>query len=129
MALIEAERHDSLSSWEGNLADGEPIDRAHLQRMTFGDEGLQREVLQLFVRQSTMLVGRMDAARPAAIAALAHTLAGSALGLGAKPLGLLATEVERKAKTAPEELPSALAGLRASLEETSRAVLALLRAQ
>ena len=127
MAVIEAEGLDSLSGWEANRAGGEPIDRAHLSRITFGDEGLQREVLQLFVRQSTMLVSRMDVARPAAVAALAHTLAGSALGLGAKPLGLLAAEVERKARLAPEELPSALAGLRASLEETSRVVLALLR--
>lgn len=127
MALVETERRDSLLDWERREAAGEPIDRAHLSRMTFGDEGLQREVLQLFVRQSAMLVGRMDHGRPAVVAALAHTLAGSSFGVGAKPLGRMAAEVERKAKSAPEELPSALAALREMVEGTLAAVMALLR--
>ena len=53
------------------------LDRDHLARMTFGDRSLEREVLQLFDRQSELLLERMRASEPAAIATLAHTLKGS----------------------------------------------------
>jgi hypothetical protein len=61
----------------------EPIDRVHLFRMTLGDRHLQDEVLDLFDRQIALLVARMDMAPPAAVATLAHTLKGSARGIGA----------------------------------------------
>src|SRR6476646_5696820 len=63
--------------------DDRPIDLVHLSRTTFGDRALEREVLQLFDRQSSMLITRMRTAPPAAVAALAHTLNGSARGIGA----------------------------------------------
>ena len=65
-------------------ADNAPIDRSHLSRMTFGDHSLEREVLQLFDRQAELLMERMNASAPAAIATLAHTLKGSAVGIGAR---------------------------------------------
>ena len=46
------------------------LDRDHLARMTFGDRSLEREVLQLFDRQSELLLERMRASEPAAIATL-----------------------------------------------------------
>ncbi|TMJ21208.1 MAG: Hpt domain-containing protein [Alphaproteobacteria bacterium] len=51
--------------------------------MTFGDMGLQREVLGLFDRQVAMLLARMHGAPPTVTAALAHTIGGSARGVGA----------------------------------------------
>ena len=40
-------------------------------------------MLQLFDRQAGLLIGRMRTAAPAGIATLAHTLKGSARGIGA----------------------------------------------
>ncbi len=69
---------------DSNLAAGvEAIDRAHLARMTFGEAALERELLELFDRQAGILVDRMHASDGATVAALAHTLKGSAVGVGA----------------------------------------------
>jgi HPt (histidine-containing phosphotransfer) domain-containing protein len=73
------------------------IDHAHLARMTFGDRKLENEVLDLFERQAGMLLGRMDGAAPALMAALAHTLSGSASGIGAWRVAWAAFELERVA--------------------------------
>jgi HPt (histidine-containing phosphotransfer) domain-containing protein len=64
-------------------ANERPIDLVHLARTTLGDRGLEREVLHLFDRQADQLVSRMRAAAPGGIAPLAHTLKGSASGIGA----------------------------------------------
>src|SRR5205823_3159578 len=62
-----------------SIAPGDrPIDLVHLARTTMGDRSLEREVLQLFERQATQLVGRMRTAAPGSIGMLAHTLKGSA---------------------------------------------------
>src|SRR5690349_8857859 len=63
--------------------DDRAIDLVHLARTTLGDRALEREVLQLFDRQSSILIARMRGAAPAVVAALAHTLKGSARGIGA----------------------------------------------
>ena len=55
--------------------EGTPaIDRAHLARMTFGDAGLERELLELFDRQAALLVARMGGSEGATVRTLAHTL-------------------------------------------------------
>lgn len=59
------------------------IDESHLERMTLGDRGLEREVLELFLRQTTIMLDRIMNAGPAMAAAAAHTLKGSARGIGA----------------------------------------------
>ena len=59
------------------------IDVEHLARMTLGDRSLEREVLHLFDLQSSMLVERMRHGPAAAIGTSAHTLKGSARGIGA----------------------------------------------
>jgi HPt (histidine-containing phosphotransfer) domain-containing protein len=63
--------------------EGAAIDRGHLAHMTFGDRSLERELLELFDRQAAMLIVRMRAGGPATTASLAHTLKGSASGIGA----------------------------------------------
>ena len=64
------------------VPDDGPIDIAHLQRMTLGDAGLEREVLAMFSAQAVHLAGAL-AGLPADAAALAHTLKGSARAIGA----------------------------------------------
>jgi HPt (histidine-containing phosphotransfer) domain-containing protein len=100
---------------------GEPIDRAHLARMTFGDAALERELLQLFDRQAAILVTRMHAGDTAMVAALAHTLKGSAVGVGAVEVAEAAGAVE----AAPT--PERLAVLGRSVERARAAIAGILR--
>src|SRR5262245_10587059 len=73
------------------------LDLAHLARMTLGERALEHEVLTLFDRQADMLLVRMASEQPRVVAALAHTLAGSASGIGAWKVAEAATAVERAA--------------------------------
>jgi HPt (histidine-containing phosphotransfer) domain-containing protein len=75
--------------------DESPIlDRAHLRRMTAGSQELERELLRLFDTQCVVLMERMAQSGPAARSALAHTLKGSALGVGAMRVADTAAALE-----------------------------------
>jgi hypothetical protein len=104
-----------------------PIDLEHLSRMTLGDRSLEREVLALFERQSEMLMQRMAQTCPASVAAAAHTLMGSARGIGAWPVARAAEKVEASARIHGELAP-ALATLTAALAEARMVIADLLRA-
>lgn len=80
---------------DGQQAAAPAIDRAHLARMTFGDEALARELLTVFDKQAALILGRMRGADAATVATLAHTLKGSALGIGAAAVAEAAAAVER----------------------------------
>lgn len=100
--------------------DERPIDLVHLARTTLGDRGLEREVLQLFDRQSTLLIARMRSSAPAGIATLAHTLKGSARGIGAWRVARAAEALELSGADA---IGDALGRLAAACDE-ARAVIA-----
>jgi len=102
--------------------DDRPIDLVHLARTTLGDRSLEREVLQLFDRQSTLLIARMRSAAPAGIATLAHTLKGSARGIGAWRVAR-ASEALELAGSAGSDVTQALDQLAATADE-ARAVIA-----
>jgi HPt (histidine-containing phosphotransfer) domain-containing protein len=95
------------------------IDTAHLARITLGDEALQREVLALFVRQSTDLVARMSTF-PADMAAIAHTLKGSARGIGAFSAATSAERLEQSSDRS--EARAALSELKDAISGTVRAI-------
>jgi hypothetical protein len=59
------------------------IDFDHLALMTLNDTALERDVLALFNQQAVAIVDRMRRANAAELKALAHTLRGSASGVGA----------------------------------------------
>jgi HPt (histidine-containing phosphotransfer) domain-containing protein len=104
-----------------------PIDLVHLARMTLGDRGLEREVLALFDRQATILVSRMRASPAAGVTSVAHTLKGSARGVGAWQVAAAAEAVE-VAAAGEGDLSAAISRL-ATVAEEARAVIAeLLRA-
>jgi len=107
--------------------DDRPIDLVHLARTTFGDRSLEREVLQLFDRQSSILIGRMRTATPAAVAALAHTLKGSARGIGAWRVAR-AAELLELAGASGHSTAEALEGLTAASDEARTVIAELLRA-
>jgi HPt (histidine-containing phosphotransfer) domain-containing protein len=75
-----------------------PIDVAHLSRMTLGDRALEREVLTLFERQIGLLMERIETGSASVAAAAAHTLKGSALGVGAFAMARAAARVEEAAR-------------------------------
>lgn len=72
------------------------LDRDHLARQTFDDADLAREVLALFLGQIDKLGPTILAPGPAvARADAAHTLKGSARGIGALRLAVLLQAIER----------------------------------
>jgi HPt (histidine-containing phosphotransfer) domain-containing protein len=86
--------------------------------MTLGDRALERELLELFDRQAVILLARMRDADAISLSALAHTLKGSASGIGAGTVANAARAVEQAASPAEqaaavEDLAAAIAVLRA----------------
>ena len=73
------------------------LDDDHLGRMTLGDRDLEREVLEIFARQTTLSLNRLVGAEPARAAAVAHTLKGSARGVGAWRVARAAERLEQAA--------------------------------
>jgi hypothetical protein len=95
--------------------------------MTHGERSLQREVLELFVLQADTLIARMRGETPTTVSALAHTLCGSARGIGACAVARAAEAVERKVRDggdvagAVSRLADAVAEARAEIAELMRA--------
>ena len=107
-----------------SIAPGDrPIDLVHLARTTMGDRSLEREVLQLFDRQSSLLIARMRTAAPAGIATLAHTLKGSARGIGAWRVARAAEALELEGTDG-----DALDRLAAAADEARAVIADLLKA-
>ena len=104
-----------------------PIDLEHLSRMTLGEKSLEREVLQLFDRQAAMLLARMKNGTAPAIGALAHTLKGSARGIGAWSVAKAADAVEQTAVTEPQAVAAAVETLSARVAEVKTVIAELLR--
>jgi HPt (histidine-containing phosphotransfer) domain-containing protein len=75
--------------------EGPVLDLDHLQRMTLGERELEREVLMLFAQQSADLLARLEKL-PREGASLAHTLKGSARGIGAFAVADAADDLERR---------------------------------
>ncbi|HVI28966.1 Hpt domain-containing protein [Hansschlegelia sp.] len=98
------------------------IDVVHLNRQTMGDRSLEREVLELFRRQARILLFRFEnLTNPAERADVAHTLKGSARGVGANRVAFAAEELERAAK-ARESTGKALAELAEAIAEVTSAI-------
>jgi HPt (histidine-containing phosphotransfer) domain-containing protein len=108
--------------------DDRAIDLVHLARTTLGDRGLEREVLQLFERQSTILIARMRSAAPAGMATLAHTLKGSARGIGAWRVARAAEALETAGTAGSDTVAEALDRLAAAADEARALIAELLRA-
>ena len=106
------------------------IDLAQLSRMSLGERNLEREVLTLFDLQAGILLQRMTSEEPKYVAALAHTLTGSARGVGAWKVAAAAEAVERLASgPAPVVLINAMNRLSAAVTEAQAAIAEILRAR
>jgi len=100
------------------------LDTAHLARMTLGDRQLERDVLQIFVRQTAMMLERIATAEPPLAAASAHTLVGSARGIGAWRVAHAAERLEHACLGACRalECEAAIEELKAAALEASAAI-------
>ncbi len=121
-ATLEKPRSSPLASVE------RPIDLVHLARMTLGERSLEREVLQLFDRQATILMARMQAAPAPAVPSLAHTLKGSARAIGAGQVARAAEALEFLDAADAADFKRALAALGAATDEARTFIADLLRA-
>lgn len=73
-----------------------PVDLVHLSRQTLGDRELEKEVLGLFVNQSTLYLKRLQASKSIKERkSVAHTILGSARGLGAWQVAEEAAKFEK----------------------------------
>jgi HPt (histidine-containing phosphotransfer) domain-containing protein len=99
------------------------IDEDHLRRMTLGDRSLEREVLEIFVRQTAIMLGRISDAEPSLAAAAAHTLKGSARGIGAWRVARAADWLEQAAGNGRNgDIDDAVEKLKAASLEVSAAI-------
>jgi HPt (histidine-containing phosphotransfer) domain-containing protein len=100
---------------------GRPVDLVHLSRYTLGDSNLEREVLQLFQAQARIYLDRLEqAADPESWKQAAHTIKGSAKGIGAWAVAWSAENAEHLSG-APKckDASDAVAGLRDAVTKTS----------
>jgi hypothetical protein len=108
----------------------EVIDLGQLSRMTLGETGLEREVLALFDLQAGILLSRMANEPPKSVAGLAHTLTGSARGVGAWKVAEASEVVERFATAgAPTMLADAIGQLNAAVTEARARIATILAAR
>jgi HPt (histidine-containing phosphotransfer) domain-containing protein len=103
------------------------IDEDHLSRMTLGDRALEREVLAIFVQQTIIMLERIAGAEPALASATAHTLKGSARGIGAWRVADAAERVEQAVDAkSTADLDRAVEALKAAVVEAGAAITARL---
>jgi hypothetical protein len=106
---------------------GRPIDLDHLSRMTLGDRALERDVLSLFDRQIGFLMERIETAAAPVAAAAAHTLKGSAKGIGAFEVAKAAGQVEEAAMAGDRcSHRDGIDGLRSAIRDARAEIAGLL---
>ena len=121
MAQVAAIAHE-FTSPEMETFNKRPVDLVHLARHTLGNRDLEREVLQIFVRQSAIYLDRIQGAKTGPEQQMAaHTIKGSARGIGAWEVAECADALENAAST-----PAALNQLADAVERTNNFILALL---
>jgi HPt (histidine-containing phosphotransfer) domain-containing protein len=105
------------------------IDTEHLSRMTLGELSLQREVLALFDRQADILLPRIRRGAAEVAAASAHTLKGSAAGIGAFKVAQAAAALEqvRGSGISDASVAAAVDTLAAVLQEAKAEIARLLQ--
>lgn len=94
----------------------EAVDFDYLEGFAAGDMQVVTEVLALFQGQAEGWIPRIERADPADWRDLAHTIKGSARGIGAKALGEAADRAERGDSSLAPELRAALADALAAIE-------------
>jgi HPt (histidine-containing phosphotransfer) domain-containing protein len=99
-----------------------PVDLVHLSRQSLGDRSLENEILRLFHSQSKLYMDRLENATTAEERKMAaHTVVGSARGLGAWKVATEAELVEQACGRGCD-----VTSLREAVEEANAYIEALL---
>ncbi len=116
--------HSAASPAQISEPEPDAIDMEHLLHYTMGDKALAREVLGLFCTQGRIYLEQLSASKdPQERKASAHTLKGSARGVGAHHVAELAQALEARASTPDEPgWTSALDALKTAFEEAATCV-------
>lgn len=93
MAIFEAGKGAFVGDAQP-LPAAAPLDLSHLARQTLDDREIEVEVLTLFVRQATLARQEILSATIEERRRLAHTIKGSALGIGAFAVADAAVAIE-----------------------------------
>jgi HPt (histidine-containing phosphotransfer) domain-containing protein len=92
--------------------------------MTLGDRGLEREILSIFVQQAALMIGQITCGQLVHIAVAAHTLMGSARGIGAWRVAYAAERLQRALRRGvTARLAEAIDDLRTATLEASAAIV------
>lgn len=97
------------------------LDLEHLARQTMNDANLQREVLRIFGQQMNDKLADLACAQ-GSVKELAHSIKGSARGVGAVDVAALAEKLEQA--DCPD--PTLIAQLGTAVEETMEDIRAIL---
>lgn len=124
---IEMASFDAVGG-QGEVASARPVDLVHLARYTMGNRLLEREVLELFLTQSEQYLARLSQAGDAkAWKDAAHTIKGSARGIGAWQVACCAEEAESLDAAALEKgRQDAIDALEVNIRETNGYIRSLL---
>ena len=99
-----------------------PVDLVHLARQSLGDRSLELEILGLFASQSELYMSRLANAKTAEERKMAaHTILGSARGIGAWDVAKEAQAIELDGK-----VKSDLAGLRRAVDAANNYIQSIL---
>lgn len=93
----------------------EPIDFDHLQKQTMGDRGLAVEVMQIFLEQMQLQMAHLSCKQPD-LRSRAHSIKGSARGIGAWSLAEQAEIVELADTDTDTEIENKLETLRIEIK-------------
>jgi len=94
------------------------LDLAHLRRFTLGSVAFEREIMGLFAAGLNHTIAALDAAECAAQWHMAaHTLKGSAMGVGASRLAAVARDAEQMKYLSPAERGAVMSRIRAAIQE------------
>jgi HPt (histidine-containing phosphotransfer) domain-containing protein len=117
----------TITARPGSASPAPAIDTVHLAKVTFGERRLEEEVLALFDRQAVLLMARIRASSPTAVAGLAHTLKGSALSIGAFDVARAAEAAELASSQGGPACDAAVSNLAAAVDEARAAIIVMLR--
>nr|WP_321456377.1 Hpt domain-containing protein [uncultured Cohaesibacter sp.] len=92
------------------------LDLAHLSQQTMGDLDLQRQVLSIFVEQMKLKIPQL-APQMEGLGELAHSIKGSAKGIGAWQVAKAAEEVEKSSGDPSAEIEALLLAVDVSLQD------------
>ena len=125
-AVLEIEDHMNPHAVQPQ-ASGRPVDLVHLSRFTLGDDKLQREVLQLFRVQANLFLERLESAGDVTKwHEAAHTIKGSARGIGAWSVAKAAEGAEQLNGPASKRAAEALDALRSAVCDATKYIDRLL---